>query len=262
MRSAALVATPVGLLVLLLLVAGGTGMAEDPGNPGGQDLWRSCSACHCVPDPRIAEDEDWLKLNETTTCISGESDTPEARKALIDYLHAEKTVRPLLIDERNAAPAGATCGKVRVPSTAGSAYLKAERKSVRDGSPPKIRLRWKESEKGTTLQVPVGEYRVISYAFYRTDGEGRRWMASGSSAEGCAQVAIGAGAEAALDLVPEIRGHLSCEEGEGGYALGFFMTDGGSKRMSLSCGGKLVNPGWLITGAEGERIDAGDFEVT
>jgi hypothetical protein len=259
-RSAALVAVPAGLFVLVSLA--GSGMAQDRENAGGQDLWRSCSSCHCVPDPRIAEDEDWLKLNETTTCISGESDTPEARKALIAYLHAEKTIRPLLIDEGQDAPAGTACGKVRVPSAAGSAYLKAERKSVRDGSPPKIRLRWKKSEKGTTLAVPVGEYRVISYAFYRTDEQGRRWMASGSSAEGCAQVTIGGDAEATLDLVPEIQGHLSCEEGEGGQVLGFFMTDRGGKRMSLSCGGKLVNPGWLITGAEGERIDAGDFEVT
>lgn len=260
MRSATFTAVPAAFFVLALFA--GSGVAEDPEHRGGQDLWRSCSSCHCVPDPRIPEDEDWLKLNETTTCISGEHDTPEARKALIAYLHAEGTIRPLLIDEEHAAPAGAKCGEVRVPSTAGSAYLKAERKSVRDGSPPKIRLQWKESEKGTTLAVPAGEYRVISYAFYRTDVEGRRWIASGSSAEGCAQVTIGGGAEATLDLVPEIQGHLSCEEGEGGHVLGFFMTDRGGKRMSLSCGGKLVNPSWLITGAEGERIDAGDFAVT
>ena len=162
MRSATFIAVPAAFLALALLAD--RGAAEDPEHRGGQDLWRSCSSCHCVPDPRIAEDEDWLKLNETTTCISGESDTPEARKALIDYLHAEQTIRPLLIDERQGAPAGMACGKVRVPSTAGSAYLKAERKSVRDGSPPKIRLRWKESEKGTTLQVPAGEYRLVVLA--------------------------------------------------------------------------------------------------
>jgi hypothetical protein len=237
-------------------------MAQDREQPAGQDLWRACSSCHCVPDPRIPEDEDWLKLSETTTCISGQNDTPEARKALIAYLHAEKTIRPLLIDERSEAPAGVACGKIRVPSTAGSVYLKAERKSVRDGSPPKIRLRWKDSEKGTTLAVPGGEYRVISYAFYRKDEQGRHWIASGSSAEGCAQVTIGGNAEAALDLLPEIQGHLSCEEGEDGHVLGFFMTNQGGTRMSLSCEGKLVNPSWLITGAEGERIDAGDFEVT
>lgn len=261
MRLAAFAAAPAGL-ILALLAAGGRGMAQDRGSPDGQALWRSCSACHCVTDSRIPEDEDWLKLNVTTTCISGENDTPEARGALVAYLRAKETIRPLLIDGENAAPAGAACGKIHVPSTAGSAYLKAERKSVRDGSPPKIRLRWKESEKGVTLAIPVGEYRVISYAFYRKDGEGRRWLASGSSSEGCAQVTIRADAEAVLDLLPEIDGHLSCEAGEKGHVLGFFMTNRGGQRMSLSCDGKLVNPSWLITGAEGERIDAGDFEAT
>jgi hypothetical protein len=102
----------------------------------------------------------------------------------------ETTIRPLLIDEKHEAPAGATCGKIRLPSTAGSAYLKAERKSVRKGSPPKIRLRWRDSEKGRTVALPVGEYRVISYCFYRTDKQGRQWAAAGSSAEGCTELTI------------------------------------------------------------------------
>jgi hypothetical protein len=265
LRLPAFATASAGLVFLVLLAIGGPGLAEEPESQAGQDLWRSCSSCHCVPDPRIPEDGDWLKLNETTTCISGEHDTPEERKALIAYLRAGTTIRPLLISDGQAAPAGATCGKIRVPSTAGSAYLKAERKSVRDGSPPRIRLSWKESEKGTTLAVPVGEYRVISYAFYRTDEKGQHWAASGSSAEGCAQVTVGGDAEAALELVPEIEGHLTCEEGEdgeGSHVFGFFMSDKGGKRMSLACQGKLVNPSWMVTGAEGQRIDAGDFEVT
>lgn len=237
-------------------------LAQEEARPTGQEVWRSCAACHCVPDLRIPEDASWLKLNETTTCISGENDTPEIRNALIAYLRAEKTIRPLLIDDGHPAPADATCGKIRLPSTAGSAYLKAERASVRAGSPPKIRLCWKDSEKGTTLALPAGEYRVISYAFYRTDGQKRRWTASGSSAEGCADLTIGGGEEAALDLLPEIQGHLSSKPGEDAYTLGFFMTNRHDQRMSVSCEGKLVNPGWVITDVDGERIDAGDFEVT
>jgi len=251
-----------GLLALIGFVGSGTGLAQDGGHRVGQDLWRSCSACHCVPDPRIPEDEDWLKLNETTTCISGERDTPEARKDLIAYLRSKETFRPVLIDEQHDPAAGTTCGKIRVPSTAGSAYLKAERKSVREGSPPKIRLRWKGSEKGTTLSLPAGEYRVISYAFYRLGKKERPWTASGSSAEGCTQLIIGSDKEAAFDLLPEIQAHLSCKEDEERHVLGFFMTNRNDKRMSLSSDGKLVNPNWVITGAEGERIDAGDFEVT
>jgi hypothetical protein len=251
-----------GLLALTVLVGSGTSMAQDEGHRDGQDLWRSCSACHCVPDRRIPEDEDWLKLNETTTCISGESDTPEARKALIAYLRSKETIRPVLIDEQHAPPAGMTCGKIRVPSTAGSAYLKAERKSVREGTPPKIRLHWKGSEKGTTLALPSGEYRVISYCFYRLDKKERQWSASGTSAEGCAQLIIRSDKPAAFDLLPEIQAHLSCEEDDDGHVLGFFMTNRSGQRMSLSREGKLVNPKWVITGAAGEEVDLGDFEVT
>jgi hypothetical protein len=253
-----------GLLALTVFVGTKTGMAQDTGHRPGQDLWRSCSACHCVPDRRIPEDEDWLKLNETTTCISGAKDTPEARRALIAYLRSKETMRPLLIDEQYEPPAGVTCGKIRVPSTAGSAYLKAERKSVRAGSPGKIRLHWKGSEKGTTLALPAGEFRVISYAFYRSDKKGRQWSASGTSAEGCTQLIIRSDKDAAFDLLPEIQAHLSCEEDEDEdrHVLGFFMTNRNNKRMSISREGKLVNPRWVITGAEGQRVDAGDFEVT
>jgi hypothetical protein len=261
-KSISFAATPAGLLALVVLVTGGTGIAQDEKRPDGQDLWRSCSACHCVPDLRIAEDENWLKQNETTSCISGENDTPEARKALITYLRSETTIRPLLIDEKHEAPAGATCGKIRLPSTAGSAYLKAERKSVRKGSPPKIRLRWRDSEKGRTVALPVGEYRVISYCFYRTDKQGRQWAAAGSSAEGCTELTISRDDEAEFDLLPEIQGHLSCEEGEDGPLFGFFMTNLYDQRMSVSRDGALVNPSWVVTDGEGKRIDAGDFEVT
>ncbi|MHC4974580.1 MAG: hypothetical protein ACYTG3_19875 [Planctomycetota bacterium] len=255
-------AVPAGLLTLIVLVGSRTGLAQDAGHRAGQDLWRSCSACHCVPDRRIPQDEDWLKLNETTTCISGEKDTPEARKALIAYLCSKETMRPLLIDDQHAPPEGMTRGRIRVPSTAGSAYLKAERKSVRAGSPPKVRLRWGASEKGTTLAVPAGEFRVISYSFYRLDEKERPWTVSGTSAEGCTQLIISSDKDAAFDLLPEIQAQLSCKADEDSHVLGFFMANRKGKRMSLSREGTLVNPTWIITGAAGERIDAGDFEVT
>jgi len=255
-------AVPAGLLALAVLVGGRTGVAQEEDHRAGQELWRSCAACHCVPDLRIPEDEDWLRLNETTTCISGKSDTPEARQGLISYLRAGGTIRPLLIDAQHEPPAGMARGTLRVPSTAGSAYLKAERASVRAGSPPKVRLRWKGSLEGTTLALPAGEFRVVSYAFYRADDRERRWAASGSSAEGCAQLVIRGDTEATLDLLPEIQAHLSCDADGDRHVLGFFMTNRGGQRMSLSREGRLVNPTWVVTGAEGERIDAGDFEVT
>ena len=253
---------PALLLGLALTVGSDPGMAEDDDSPDGQALWRSCSSCHCVPDLRIPEDADWLKLNESTTCISGESDTPEHRRALIAYLKDEKTIRPLLIDEEHAPPATAQLGTIRVPATAGSAYLKAERDSVRSGSPPKIRLHWDASEKGKTLRVPEGDYRVVSYGFARVDGKGRRWLATGSSAEGCLDVTIRRGETEEFDLRPGIQAHLSCEEDEFGFVLKFHMTNRGDRRMSISRDGALVNPSWVITDTEGKRIDAGDFEVT
>ena len=261
LKSATCATVPAGLFVLALLVGSGAGWAQETNRPDGQALWRSCSSCHCVPDLRIPEDQAWLELNETTTCISGEHDTPEARGALIAYLRSAETIRPLLIDEQHEAPAGAVCGDIRTPATAGSAYLKAERESVRAGSPPKIRLRWKDTEEGTTLALPRGEYRVISYSLYRSDARGR-WTASGSSAEGCVELTIHPEKEATFDLLPEIQAHLSCEADGSGFVLGFFMTNRHGQRMSLSRDGKLVNPGWVVTDRDGARIDAGDFEVT
>ncbi|MHC4960176.1 MAG: hypothetical protein ACYTGN_17620 [Planctomycetota bacterium] len=249
--------------VLAALLAGSaTAPAEDEKERPGQDLWRSCAACHCVPDLRIAQDNDWLKLNETTTCISPAQDLPGAREALIGYLRAKETIRPLLIDEQHVPPAGTATGRIRVPSTAGSAYLKAERKSVREGTPPKVRLRWQASEKGKTLTLPAGEFRVINYSFYRTDTQGRRWTAAGTSTEGCTQVVVKGDKEAEFDLLPEIRAHLGCTAVTGRYVLGFYMTSRANTRMSLARDGRLVNPKWIIRGSGGERIDAGDFEVS
>jgi len=251
-----------GLLAAVALVGTRTGLAQEGDHGEGQGIWRSCSSCHCVPDLRIPEDEDWLRLNETTTCISGEKDTPASRRALIAYLSAEETFRPLLIDEEHEAPARVACGSIRVPATAGSAYLRAERRSVRMGSPPKVRLRWQASDEGKTLSVPIGQYRVVSYSFYRRDGKGGRWAASGSSAEGCAPLTIGADAEATLDLLPEIQAHLSAQPGEAGSVFGFFMTNRKGQRMSLARNGRLVDPTWVVAGPGGAQVDAGAFEVT
>ena len=33
----------------------------------GKKAWRPCAKCHCATDPRIKEDENWVKLNEETT---------------------------------------------------------------------------------------------------------------------------------------------------------------------------------------------------
>lgn len=222
----------------------------------GQDIWRSCSSCHCVPDLRIAEDEDWLKLNETTTCIAGDRDTPENRKALIGYLRAKKTLRPVLIDEKHPAKAG---GVIRLPATPGSAYLKADRASVRKGSPSRIRLRWSTARE---LKLPAGSYRAISYSLYRKDKLGRRWVISGSSAQGCATLVIDPKRAATFDLLPEIRAKLSCKPVEERTLFGFSMTNRRGVRVSLARDGVLVNPVWIVRDERMKIVDRGDFEVS
>jgi hypothetical protein len=250
------------MLALAVLTAGGYGVAQKPDLHAGQKLWRSCAACHCVPDPRIPEDQNWLRLNKTTTCIAGEMDTPAMRANLNAYLTAEGTLRPVLIDENYEPSAQAACGKIRVPSTSGNAYLKAERQSIRKGSPPKIRLAWKASVKGKTLVLPAGTYQVISYSFHRPDSKKRTWSISGTSAEGCFELAIESGKQATFDPRPEIQGHFSAKENKGKWTLGFFMTNRVEDRMSISCDGKLVNPTWVIKGAGEKIVEEGDFEVT
>ncbi len=230
--------------------------------PDGQTLWRSCSSCHCVPDARIPEDKNWLKLNETTTCITGENDTPEHRKALNDYLQAEGTIRPVFIGEGHTFPKGTPCGKIRIPSTSGSAYLKAERESIRKGTPPKVRLYWKAGEKGRTLEVPEGEYRVISYFFYRTDAASKLWALSASSSEGCATLTIRRGEEVDSGLLPEFQGHLSAKPEGDEFLFGFFMTNRTGTRMSISREGTLINPSWIVKDAGETVVDRGGFVVT
>jgi hypothetical protein len=230
-------------------------LASGIASAGGQDLWRSCAACHCVPDLRIAEDENWLKLNETTTCIAGEHDTPESRRSLIEYLRAKKTLRPLLIDEKHPGKGGT----VQLPSTPGSAYLKADRASVRKGAPAKIRLRWRTAK---SLQLPAGAYRVISYSFYRKDKDGRRWVISGSSAQGCADIVSDPKKPATFALLPQIRAKLSCKPGDQGYLFGFFMTNRGGARLSVARDGALVDPAWLVRDERMKIVDRGDFEVS
>ena len=124
------------------------------------------------------------------------------------------------------------------------------------------RLSWKASENGQTLTFPEGDYRVISYAFYRVDDQERRWSVSGSAAEGCAELVIEHEKDTTLDLVPELHGHLSAVRESESYKLAFFMTNEHEERMSIACNGQLVNPTWAIVDAEGKVVDHGPFEVT
>ena len=249
------------LLVILCLAVAPSLLAQDANRRDGQRIWRSCSSCHCVPDARIPQDRDWLALNKTTTCISGADATKAHRANLISYLSDDATMRPLLIDGKTNLAKGAT-GTVRVPETAGSAYLKADRQSIRSGSPRKIRLVWPEGKKGRTFDLPVGSYRLISYAFYRVDDSDSRWSIAGSSAEGCMELNIRENEASAIDCLPEIHGNLSWKLEGNNYTFDYFMTNRRGQRLSVARNGVLANPVWQLVDAAGRQVERGTFEVT
>jgi len=63
----------------------------------GRVAWRACAKCHCASDPRIAQDTDWVCLNETTACIAQGKPAPGLRAAILAYLNHADTLRPILV---------------------------------------------------------------------------------------------------------------------------------------------------------------------
>lgn len=229
----------------------------------GKVAWRSCAACHCATDPRIPEDADWVLMNETTTCIASGAPAPRLRSAIIAYLEHEETLRPLLVTEDFEAPDGMETGAVAVPQTAGSAYLKANRESIRKGSPPMVRLVWSGTETGGTLLAPAGEYVVINYWLYRPRAEGKeRWMATVTNVDGCATLVVTPGTESIFFLDPVVYGSFSAEKTESGFLLAFHLSDIGANRLTLSRNGQVVFPRYRIRGPAGDPVAEGVFEVT
>ncbi|MHC4779244.1 MAG: hypothetical protein ACYTFG_11775 [Planctomycetota bacterium] len=220
----------------------------------GKEEFRSCGTCHCATDPEIAEDEDWVILNETTTCIPAGERSPHVRKAIMAYLRHPETLRPRLM--RGDKPESEEdCGDVELTAVAGSAYLKAERESVREGTPVMIRLHWEESEKGRTVKVPLGEYRIINYWLYRTTDDGRqRWMATSTNVDGCANLVVSA--DMAERFAPEgiPYGTFSAEKIETGFSFTFTITDENGNRMTLSKNGAVIYPEFRILDGEGKEI--------
>lgn len=250
------------LLPLMIALLATSISAQDEAFRAGQRMWRSCSNCHCVPDQKVVQDADWLKLNMATTCITGEAAAPKQRRILIAFLNSKEAMRPLLITEKSQATVGKKYGSIRVPSTAGSAYLKADRDSVRAGSPKKIRLNWPATKSGQVLVVPVGRYRVVNYGYYRQDQNKKRWSLSGSSAEGCASLRIEANKESIFSLAPEIHGHLSASPKNSVFNLAFYMSNKHGVRMTIACDGALADPTWVIGAGHEKIVDRGKFEVT
>ena len=110
---------------------GGLSRAEDANEPAdeglapalkeGKRIFRSCAGCHCATDPRIPEDDDWLRMNRTTACVKASDATPEKRQALEAYLRSDRVVRPLLVTEGTELKTRLPVGAVSIPEISGSA---------------------------------------------------------------------------------------------------------------------------------------------
>ena len=230
----------------------------------GKKAFRGCAACHCANDPTLAEDEDWLELNWVTRCIDAGDDTPRVRKVLDVYFRSPKTLRPLLIDENYTPPEGLACGKIEVPATSGSAYLKAERDSIRKGTPPKVRLYWKASDEGRTLAVPAGKYRVITYRYYRTDPEKKDelWTLSVTNIDGCAEFDVAEGATMTFGFEPAARGNLSAAEGDDGLEFSLALRNETESTLTLSRDGNMCLPQFVVVDPKGKEMFRNTFENT
>lgn len=230
----------------------------------GKKAFRSCAACHSVTEPKLKEDEDWLKLNQVTACINAGEMTPRVRKALDVFFRSPETLRPLLVDENYTPREGRACGMIRVPPTSGSAYLKAERESIRKGSPPKIRLYWKASEKGKTLTIPAGKYRVITYRFYRasTDERAELWTLSVTDINGCAALDISEEAEERFDFKAEMRSKLTAKQVRGGVNFILSIRNETDSVLTLSRNGEMCIPRFMVVDSTGREIFKSSFENT
>ena len=252
--------------------AGGTAEANPPApeevvDEGlireGKEEFQSCGTCHCATDPRIEEDEDWVTLNGKTTCIAADK-PPRVRKAIMAYLRHPGTLRPHLVGENAESAEGKPSGKLTVPATSGSAYLKAERDSIRTGTPPMVRVYWEAGEAEKTLTVPAGEYRVINYWLYRRSGpkNDERWMASVTNVDGCTTLAVSEEVEGYFATEGVVYGMFTAQANAEGATLTFTLFDENDNRLTLSKNGKVVYPSYRILDAEGKERAGGLFVNT
>jgi hypothetical protein len=229
----------------------------------GKKGWRPCGTCHCATDPGIKEDEDWVLLNEETTCIEAGRPAPRLRKSIIAYLRHPETLRPELVD-RNYKPAeGEKTGEVLVPAASGSAHLKAGRESVKKGTPSMVRLYWHETGDEKSMAVPAGDYIVVNYWLYHRNGENgkERWMATGTNVDGCTELNVETGEEAYFDLGSYLEGKFTSMRREGGFALSFSLYDIWGNRVTLSKNGRIIMPGYRILDGEEKILAEGKFSV-
>ncbi|MFH2002075.1 MAG: hypothetical protein ABIK28_20545 [Planctomycetota bacterium] len=233
----------------------------------GKKAFRSCAACHSVTEPTLKEDDDWLKLNWVTACINAGEMTPRVRKALDVYFRSPETRRPLLVDEQYTPENGQACGKIKVPPTSGSAFLKAERESIREGAPAKLRLYWKASEKGKTLTLPCGTYRVITYRYYKekvnaSESRNELWTLSVTDINGCGDIRVAEGQTTEFGFLPELQGRISGAKSDEGVKLSLAVRNEHDSILTLSRDGGMCLPDFVIIDAAGNEAYRAAFENT
>ncbi len=262
-----------GLLCLVATGAlGGSGRTEEGAAPDagaallqeGQKVFRTCTECHCATDPRIPEDEDWLRMNQTTACIKADDASPRAREALAAYLRSDRVIRPVLVNAAYAPKEGLPHGRVELPEVSGSAFLKTEGEAVARGAPARLRLYWPAGPKGRTLPVPAADYRVITYALYGrggTDGA-ERWMMTAANINGCVELTVPDGASVPLDLRPVFVGDAFAKPLEDGVKILYTQTDPHGNVATLSVNGVVRLPEYGVFDANGRQVHHAVFENT
>ena len=230
----------------------------------GRVAWRACAKCHCASDPRIAQDTDWVCLNETTACIAQGKPAPGLRAAILAYLNHADTLRPILVGRDALTDDPAKLGKIAVPAEAGSAYLKAERPSIRRGSPAMVRIRWEKTDEEKYVTAPAGTYNVINFWHYRAGGAAadERWMVSGTNVNGAQTLEIDPEAPEFLELEPVLNARFSAKHDGSVYTLTLSIHDVAGTRMTVSCNGRLSIPRYRIRAANGDVIAEGPFVPT
>ncbi len=223
-----------------------------------EKTWASCAACHAAPDARVEHDARWIGLNRTTACLTGKAATPANRTRLMAYLKGGSAPTPPLVRASDPATTE-THGFVGVPATSGSAYMRRIDTETKET----MRLFWDSSKEGSRLALPHGKYELISYCFYRVEGD-VAWTAAATVQEGQKPdaIAVAAASGAALPITPTIYHDLSATADGPKLSISFQLRNEAGDRMTLTRNGDLVAPTWIASAAEGTELATGGFVPT
>ncbi|MAG56229.1 MAG: hypothetical protein CMJ83_08065 [Planctomycetes bacterium] len=195
----------------------------------GRALFAGCTHCHGMPDPGVPGGDLWIDRVKTTACVApaGKAGMPK-RKALLGYLRAKSTMRPVNLAKRTEPRAGQGLVTCSIPT--GSVLLLPEGPANDDVKP--VRLVFGD-EKGNAAQraMPVGTWRVRSYRIQRKDKKGVTWQLWGSGGKG-RRVEVRAGETTPLPLDVDVRVKVTARGGRRGFRVGVGVT--GDSQMGVT----------------------------